>query len=158
MEIELLGRVSKSLSHLAENVAKKALQHCGQPDDLMVAIKFVSETEIKRLNAEFRNKDSVTDVLSFPSTNVKAGDKIDVNSMELQELFDGENYHIGDIAICTNVLKRQANDFGVTVEDECKKLVIHSILHLLGYDHIEDADFEIMKKQEDRLSELISID
>lgn len=154
-EVEIMGRAPASIKTMAADVARASLKLLGQPNDLSLAIKFVSAAEIKRLNLKFRQKDSATDVLSFPSTSVKAGEIIDTNCPELSELFDGANYHIGDMAICTEVLRTQAREFGVTAEAECKKLVIHSILHLLGYDHISDAEFEIMHKKELELDDKI---
>lgn len=156
-EVEVVGRVSENLKNLAKKVAISALSLLSQPKNLCLAIKFVSAAEIRRLNIEFRQKDSATDVLSFPSTSTVAGEIVDIASPELSELFDGKNYHIGDMAICTKVLRAQAKEFGVSAEAECKKLVIHSVLHLLGYDHISDSDYELMHKREVELDSKIKI-
>ena len=59
------------------------------------------------------------------------------------------------MAICLAQTKKQAKEFKVSVNSEIKKLVIHSMLHLMGYDHIKDDDYELMKKEEDRLENLI---
>lgn len=156
-EIEIFGRVSEKFKKLTEYVALRALALAKQPNNINVAIEFVSEKKIRQLNKDFRNNDSVTDVLSFPSTQIRAGEIFDEKSGDFQMLFDGKNYHLGDIAICSAKIRSQAKQFGVTVESELKKLVIHSILHIIGYDHISDSDFEIMKEREDYFEKNIDI-
>lgn len=154
--IEVSGKACFCLKHLAKNVAKKVIKLMGQPDCLEVAIEFVSEEEIQRLNNEMRKIDKVTDVLSFPSTEIKVGEILNENESECLFLKNDEgNIHFGDMAICLAQTKRQAKEYGVTVKSEVKKLVIHSMLHLMGYDHIEDSDYEIMHKKEEELAKLI---
>ena len=156
--IEVSGDVDEDLKQLAETVSKKVIEFMGFSEKLEVAIDFVSEDEIKRLNSEFRNIDRVTDVLSFPSFNIIAGELFDDTSLEAQfSVMDNGFIHFGDMAICLEQTKRQANEFGVTVEQEVKKLVIHSMLHLMGYDHIEDSDYLLMNQKEIELDEKIKI-
>lgn len=154
--IEVNGRVFKKYKLVAELVAKNAIKFMGFPDNLEVAIDFVSEKAIKKLNHDFRDIDKVTDVLSFPAFELQAGEEFDVEFAENERL-KNENglFHFGDIAICFKQMKRQAKEYGVAVELELKKLVIHSMLHLMGYDHIKDEDYLIMKEQEEKLDKLI---
>ncbi|MBQ8452130.1 MAG: rRNA maturation RNase YbeY [Clostridia bacterium] len=157
--IEVSGKTALKLKWIAEFVALSVIKFMGQPDELEVAIEFVSEKEIQRLNREERNIDKVTDVLSFPSISLEPGDKLNVNSEECEFLkTDSGLIHFGDMAICIKRLREQAQDFGWTAELELKKLVIHSMLHLMGYDHIKDEDYEIMKSEEDKLDKLINIE
>ena len=156
--IEIDGEISDDLKLVAEKVALDVIFFMKQPDELEVAISFVSEDEIKRINNEFRNIDRVTDVLSFPSTSIVVGEILDTGSEEVMFLKTENNLiHFGDMAICMAQLERQADEYGVTVESELKKLVIHSMLHFMGYDHIDDGDFEIMNKKEIELDKLIKI-
>ena len=156
--IEVNGEVDEKFLNLAQVVAEEVIKIMGFSDKLEVAIDFVSEEEIQSLNSEFRNVDRVTDVLSFPSFNIVAGEMFDENSIEAQMSISENGYiHFGDMALCLDQTKRQAVEYGVTVEDEIKKLVIHSMLHLMGYDHIEDSDYEVMNKKEIELSEKIKI-
>lgn len=156
--IEIDGEVSKDLMIIAQNVALDVIKFMNQPDELEIAISFVSEEEIKRINSEFRNIDKVTDVLSFPSTSLQVGETLDLNAEETLFLkTESGLIHFGDMAICMPQLERQAKEYDVSVESELKKLVIHSMLHFMGYDHIEDNDFEIMNKKEIELDELIKI-
>ena len=74
-------------------------------------------------------------------------------------LFETNGYENGlDMAICFAQTKRQAKEFGNTVSAEIKKLVIHSMLHLMGYDHIKDDDYEVMNKKEIELDKKINLE
>ena len=94
--------------------------------DLSVAI--VSDRRMRALNRQFRGKDKITDVLSFPSD---------------------ERGFLGDIVIAAGVSKRQARDAGHSAQTELRVLALHGLLHLLGYDH--DADHGKMARVEMRL-------
>ena len=155
-KIDVKGRVWCSYKKLAKKVALQVLEIMGQPDHLEVAIEFVGEPEIQRLNREIRNVDKVTDVLSFPATELKAGEILDKSSEEVLFLMTDDAYvHFGDMALCFKQCKRQAKEYGVSVKSEIKKLVIHSMLHLMGYDHIKDSDYEVMNQKEKELDEKI---
>ena len=154
--IDVRGNCRKRYKNLAKIVAQKVIELMSFPDNLQVDIEFVSKKEIKRLNNGFRNIDKVTDVLSFPSFQIVAGEILDLESENVISFkAEDDSVHFGDIALCLKQTKKQAKEFGVSVEDEIKKLIIHSMLHLMGYDHINDCDFEVMKKQEERLEKLI---
>ena len=154
--IEVRGKVSKKYKILAEEIASRVIEAMNYPKDLEVAIDFVSEKEIKRLNNEFREIDKVTDVLSFPSFQIAAGDVFDTEDDEVLMFKQDNGYiHFGDMALCLKQTKRQAKEFGVSVDSEIKKLVIHSMLHLMGYDHIKDEDYLVMKKEEERLEKIV---
>jgi len=156
--IEVTGKIFPCYKKLAKRVADLAIKEMKQPDGLEIAIEFVSEKEIKRLNNEMRGIDKITDVLSFPSTNLKAGEVLNLKDEDVQFLKTDLGFvHFGDMAICFKQTKRQAKEFGVSVKSEIKKLVVHSVLHLMGYDHIEDKDYEIMNMKEIELDKIIKI-
>ena len=156
--IEVTGRVSSKYKELAEKVALDCIKCMSQPDKLEVAIKFVSEKEMIEINSNHRGIEKVTDVLSFPAVDLKVGEILDLDDEEnLYLIGDNGLIHFGDMAICVTQLKRQAKEYGVSVEAELKKLVIHSMLHFMGYDHIKDSDYEIMNKKEMVLDSLIKI-
>lgn len=156
--VEVTGRASAKLKEIAEKVALECIKCMKQPDKLEVAIKFVSEKEIQRINYDYRGIDKVTDVLSFPSTDISVGEILDLDDEENVYLQNDKGLiHFGDMAICLVQLKRQAKEYSVTVEQELKKLVIHSMLHFMGYDHIRDKDYEVMNKKEMVLDSLIKI-
>ncbi len=102
--------------------------------DYEVSITFVDEDEIHRLNREFREVDRPTDVLSFP--------------LEEDYYIEGVDTLLGDIVICMDVAKAQAEDLGHSLQREIMYLTAHSMLHLLGYDHMNDNDKAIMRSRE----------
>lgn len=156
--IDVSGRVSPACKQIAEKVALDVIKFSGQPDIFEVAVQFVSESEIQKINNEFRGINKVTDVLSFPTIELSAGDIVDENSFDVLVLKNEKDLiQLGDMVLCTKRMREQAKDFGVTIEAELKKLVIHSMLHLFGYDHIQDSDYEIMNKLENELNEKIKI-
>lgn len=156
--IEVSGRVNPEFKKLTSMVASQVLNLSNQPGGLEVAIEFVSEKEIQRINREFRNTDRVTDVLSFPATSLRAGEILDCNSPEVSVLKnEAGKIHFGDIAVCSKKIREQAKEFNNKPEEELKKLIIHSMLHLMGYDHIKDSDYAIMKEKEEILDKKIKI-
>ncbi len=91
-------------------------------------LSLCSEDEIKELNSEHRDKDKVTDVLSFPGYDSLRKGAEDLFIFE-------ENLHFGDIVICREVCQKQAQEFAITYEQELVHLFVHGFLHLCGYDH-----------------------
>ena len=115
---------------------------------LCVEVVFVDEEEIRSLNAQTRGIDKVTDVLSYPTLhNIKgkplfASDypfDIDENGMLL----------IGSIAVCIQRAKEQAEEYGHSFERELHYLIVHGIMHCLGFDHIAENDKAEMREKEE---------
>ena len=98
-------------------IAHRALEVLGL-NRAELSIVLVSDAQIRRLNKLYRNKDKPTDVLSFP-----IGEK--VNGWLI----------LGDVVISVDTAKRQAQEFGYSLEKELKRLLVHGLVHLLGYDH-----------------------
>ena len=88
--------------------------------------------------------------MSFPASDVKVGEVIDVTKDDYKYNINPENgaFSLGDMIICLEVAKTQAKSFKHSLKDELVRLSLHSLLHCLGYDHIEDSDYEIMHKLE----------
>lgn len=125
----------------------------GQTEKFEINLSFVSSEEIKELNRDHRNIDKPTDVLSFPSHDFMIGEVVDKQFLEYALNFNPETemFMLGDIVICNEVALSQAKELGHTFEQEVVRLAIHSFLHCFGYDHIEDEDYEAMKKMEDEI-------
>ena len=104
--------------------------------------------EIARLNREIRNIDKVTDVLSFPMLEIVAPQKL--FEFECERDMNGELF-IGDIAICKRVASRQAKEFGHSFKREETFLALHGLLHLLGYDHLNEEDEKIMMSTAEKI-------
>ena len=102
----------------------------------------VSEEEIRQINRENRDIDKVTDILSFPLLDLKEGElKTPVDRLDYEMDKDGNKvFNLGDIVLCYDVAVRQAEEYGHSVEREVVFLVAHSLLHLLGYDHMVKAE------------------
>mgnify|MGYP002588988171 CR=1 FL=1 len=107
------------------------------PHDAEVSVSFVSNAEIRNLNRIYRKKDSVTDVLSFPMFELTPG-KLPA-SWESYKDPDTGLVPLGDMAISLERAKQQAAEFGHSARREVGYLTIHSILHLLGYDHLDEG-------------------
>lgn len=105
-----------------------------------VSLSFVDEEKIRQLNRDFRSIDRVTDVLSFPIEDFFNEDR--------ENILKKPYLMLGDVVICLDVARKQADDLGHSFEREIMYLTCHSIFHLLGYDHIEDDDKKIMRKRE----------
>ncbi len=146
-KINTMGRALPSVKRLARRVAAQSLMQLGQ-QPVELTIKFVSRAEIRRLNCQFRQVDKVTDVLSFPAYQLKPGQMVQSSSQNLA--------YLGDMAICGTQTRKQAKDYGKSYKSEVQKLVIHSILHLMGYDHIVDYDYKIMHQKEEELEQKLS--
>lgn len=127
--------LNDNITSLIEKVAAECLIVEDRPLDYEISVTFVDDEEIRVLNNEHRNINKSTDVLSFP-------------------IGDDYNYDIpytpllGDIVISIETAQRQANDFGHSIEREIAYLTAHSMFHLLGYDHIDDKDKEVMREKE----------
>ena len=103
-----------------------------------VAVRLTSDSEVRVLNREYRQKDYATNVLSFPMIQPDLLDTVTLNSD------DGEVL-LGDIVLAHGVCAREAAEKGVRVEDHATHLIVHGVLHLLGHDHGGDAEAEAME-------------
>lgn len=117
---------------------------------LAVEIAFVDGEEIRRLNRELRQTDRVTDVLSFPAFDGLKDEPIQRKDYALG-LDEEGNLLIGSIAICIERAKEQANEYGHSFERELNYLIIHGVMHCLGYDHETDEDKAEMRAQEEEI-------
>ena len=99
-----------------------------------ITVFLTSDNIIKDLNLKYRNKNKATNVLAFP----------------IQESIEKKNY-IGDLAISLEKIIFESNKYKIKKNKYLSKITIHGILHLLGYDHINDDDYEVMNKIEDRI-------
>ncbi len=106
-----------------------------------ISVVIVSPREIQRLNAEYRDKDAITDVLSFH------------NWESLLDIFPG--YLRGEIFICFEKAQEQADELGHSLSEELATLCIHGLLHLQGHDHIEETDYVLMKSKEAQAMEIL---
>jgi len=127
----------------------------GQKDNLFAELVFVSEDGIRQLNNANRAKDSVTDVLSFPTLEGIRGEILE-RKCHCTET-EGRYLYIGSIAVCEERAEDQAYEYGHSVEHEITYLVLHGVLHLMGYDHIEDEDKKQMRAIEKHVMNMMKM-
>ncbi len=139
-----------------ETIIKKVVQKCYEVEQLpenhlVLTITLTTPEDIQRINKQYRNIDRATDVLSFPMfEKQELEDKI-----RLQE-FTEEDI-LGDIVISIAAVEQQAKEYGHSFEREFSYMVVHGFYHLMGYDHIEEQDKEIMRKKEEAILEQLKI-
>ncbi len=114
-----------------ERFMKRMNRELGLPNGA-VFVRFVADAEMKRLNVRFRKKPKTTDVLSFPSEDRTRPRSLRMRAKQLRGAF------LGDIAISPMVAGRNAKAFGRSMPEEICVLLLHGVLHLLGYDHETD--------------------
>ena len=137
-------------------VAKAVYQVTGQKANLKAEIVFDNETDMRTLNFTERGIDKVTDVLSFPSMDRIKGNVLtpDVCKTEM----DGRYIFIGSIVLCDEKIKAQAKEFGHSTTRERNYLIMHGLLHLLGYDHMTPEDKLEMRGKEKEALALLGVD
>ncbi len=123
------------------------LQEEGVTRPCMLSLSIVSEERMRELNRDWRGVDRVTDVISLECESPKDLD-----------LAPGEPCELGDIVLAPSFIASQAASFGTTPADECRLLLVHGVLHLLGYDHLDDDEAEAMEAREEELLGMISCD
>ena len=122
-----------------ESAAARALDAEGQPASEL-SIVFTDDAAIQRLNRDYRGVDEPTDVLSFAQSE---GDAFARPETALP--------HVGDVIISIETAARQAAEYGVSPDEEISHLLVHGVLHLLGYDHETPDDAATMREREDAI-------
>ena len=139
--------ITKEFEKLFNDVVKESLRYEEFDPECEVSLSIVSNDEIQEINKQFREIDAPTDVLSFPLLTFEDGEQADVN--ENNEIL------LGDIIISIDKAKAQAEEYGHGLRRELAFLTAHSMLHLMGYDHMEEEEQkEMFKKQDDILNNL----
>ena len=131
------GQLSAGQLDLLTRAIKAVVGYESTDDAVEVSVSFMSADEIQALNRDYRGKDAPTDVLSFPVNDALA---------------IGPGRPLGDIVICMDVARQQAEEYGHSLERELAFLVVHGVLHLLGYNHetLED-ETEMCAAQDETL-------
>lgn len=138
-QVDLVG-----LRGLAEIIVKAQ----SFPSSAELTLLFVDESEMSSYNKKFLDREGPTDVLAFPVEDLTAGEVPEVEN-------GGPPLILGDVIIAPSYVKRQAEEMAVTFEDEMALMVTHGILHLLGYDHQDDDEAEIMESREAELLAMV---
>jgi len=131
-------------------LAELVLREEGYPGDTELTVLLVNEDEMSSYNERFLNRTGPTDVLAFPVEELVPGVVPDHDS-------NGPPLMIGDVIVAPAFVGRQAVENEVSFDDEMALMVTHGILHLLGYDHIEDHDAEHMERRETALLSMVGM-
>ena len=137
---------------VAEEVIGHILKKEGCPMEFEVDILITDSEEVREYNKEYRDIDKTTDVLSFPNIDWEAPadfDGIDEEELEMSINPETELTILGEICLNKDRIISQAEDYGHSVKREYAFLIAHSILHLLGYDHVEEGEAKVMEEQQD---------
>lgn len=130
---------------------EKALHGLVKSDVLLCfEVEFVDEEQIRELNRTTREIDRVTDVLSYPALDGIFQKPIKKKDWKF-ELDEEGNLVVGSIALCKKRAQEQAEEYGHSYERELNYLILHGVLHCLGYDHIEESDKAVMRQKEEEI-------
>lgn len=122
-------------------LARRVLADEGFDSGAEVSIELVTSDRMTQLNRTHMNRSGPTDVLAFPLESLQPGEVMRSDA-------GGPPVGLGDVFIAPAVVRRQAGEIGNSFDDEMSLMVTHGILHLLGYDHVDDADAELMEGRE----------
>lgn len=148
LKIECLQRKLK-----IKKLAKAVYTVLGQTANLKAEAVFESGTEMTDLNRSARGVDSITDVLSFPSLEGIKGEVLRREKCNTE--LDGRYIFIGSIVLCDEKIRAQAAELNHSEEEERDYLIIHGLMHLMGYDHMTDEDKKEMREKEKAVVRLL---
>lgn len=148
-----------SVEEQLQKLTSFVVDYVNCPYEVEVSVTLVDKDEIHRLNKEFRDVDKPTDVLSFPMMEYEkpAEFESDVFEQSIVISLETEELMLGDIVICSQVVDEQAKQYGHSKIREFSFLVVHSLLHLFGYDHIEENERIQMEQVQKDIMEKLQI-
>lgn len=143
---------------VAKQVIDMALDMEDFPFESEVDITLTDDAAIQEINKEFRQLDKSTDVLSFPLIEYKsAGDFSDLENQD--DIFNPETGEamLGDIVISVEHVLKQAEEYGHSIKREYAFLIAHSMLHLMGYDHMTPPEAKVMEEKQENILNALNI-
>ena len=143
--------ITVDFKKIIHTVAEAALAHENCPYEAEVSVLLTGNEEIAVMNHDFRGIDSPTDVLSFPMSDYES--PADFSVFDTDDYMDSFNPEtgelmLGDIVISMDKVYEQAQLYGHSPERELGFLIAHSMLHLMGYDHIDDSERAVMEERQ----------
>lgn len=150
---EVLGLPTEEI---IRDVVLKALEAEGCPYEAEVSVVLTDNREIQALNREYRGIDAPTDVLSFPMLEFDTPSDFSQVEAHVEDCFNPETGELilGDIILSVDKIREQAESYGHSQERELAFLIAHSVLHLCGYDHMEDEERKEMEAKQEKILEL----
>ncbi len=161
IEKEIDDNVGFDYNEILESVVLKSIELENCPYECEVNITFTDDSGICKLNKDFRGIDAPTDVLSFPMADYSppANFSILENDEVISQYFNPESGELllGDIVISVERAKKQAAEYGHSIKREICFLTAHSMLHLMGYDHMTEKDRKLMENKQDKILNALGI-
>lgn len=144
---------------LAESVIEQSLDKEGFPYEAEVNLTLVDEERIHEINLDMRQIDAPTDVLSFPMISYEYPADFDGVDDQLDDCVNPDTGEVllGDIVICVPRVYQQAEEYGHSVKREYAFLITHSMLHLMGYDHMVPEEAELMEAHQRKILDTMGI-
>lgn len=147
------------IREVAELVVDAVLEHEKCPYEAEISLLLTHNDEIHEMNLEHRGIDRATDVLSFPMLEFDHPGDFSIIDEETANVFDPESGELmlGDIVISVDKVLEQAQEYGHSPKREYAFLIAHSMLHLCGYDHMDDEERKVMEEKQRAIMEKINI-
>ncbi|NNJ29114.1 rRNA maturation RNase YbeY [Lacrimispora defluvii] len=155
IEYEAEKKLKIPYEEIITSVVEEAIDYENCPYEAEVNVLITDNQDIQQINQEYRNIDSPTDVLSFPMIEYESPSDFDHLEEESYDSINPETGELllGDIVVSVDKVEEQAEKYGHSIERELAFLIAHSMLHLFGYDHMQDEERLVMEqKQEEILS------
>jgi len=140
-------KIESKYEEIIKKSINKVINYLGYEDNFEVSVVITDNEGIKKINAEFRDIDKETDVLSFPMMEFDD----EGNMVEDPYVLEEEERLLGDIVLSLEKASEQAQLYGHGIEREISFLIVHSMLHLFGFDHIEENDRLLMRAEEEKI-------
>lgn len=159
IEYETDERFEFDIKKAAEYAIEQSLDYLECPYEVQINLTLTDNTGIQEINKEYRNIDRPTDVLSFPLVDYEAPNTFGDIEDRAEDYFDMDTGELmlGDIIISVEKCKAQAEEYGHSVLREFSFLIVHSMLHLFGYDHMEEDERAVMEELQRRILEKAGI-
>lgn len=155
--IEVKGKIENKILNNINRIFNYVKDLFSLPKDIKINLNFVTEKQIQKLNKKTRKIDKVTDVLTYPYVDLKPNQTLNLDDY-LFDIDPSDNMlTIGDIYICSEKAKQQAQEYNHSLNREICFLFCHGLLHILGYDHIEKQEAEIMEKKQNEILDALEI-
>jgi len=149
--IKILGKHDKTFDNDLIRVYNEISKTLSLPKNITINLTFVGEKKIRELNKTTRNIDKVTDVLSYPYTELRIGEKLNLDDYKLYIDQVTNSLEFGDIYICSKRAEEQAKEYSHSLKREICFLFCHGMLHCCGYDHIDSKDAKIMEEMQNKI-------
>lgn len=152
LEMECEAEFPFDCLKIAEQVAEAVLDYEKCPYEAEVSVTLTTDAEIRKINQEQRGIDRATDVLSFPVTQFPKAGEFAFLEEEIYSFHpESGELMLGDIVISADKVKEQAEEYGHSQLREYAFLIAHSMLHLLGYDHMSPEEADGMEKRQEKI-------